>query len=157
MAPPIKRRKLYAADAVERSTGLAFITAVVINVLLFPSSAPATITAVMTSHCVDVQIPIASSNKANKINMANMDLMVPKRCCSFGAMITEVTASNNPQPRNTNPSPCSFNPKTNGANASKVKNPKLYKAAAIPNTNSERCFSARNGSSKDVFFFSIVI
>jgi DNA-binding MarR family transcriptional regulator len=37
----MKRRKLYAADAVERSTGAAFITAVVISVLLLPRVAPA--------------------------------------------------------------------------------------------------------------------
>src|SRR6476660_6414892 len=101
IVPPRKRKKLYAAEAVDRSTGAAFMTAVVMSVLLLPNKAPAIITAAITTHWVDVQIPIASRRSANRINIIHIDLTVPNHCCSFGAMKTEVRASNIPQPRKT--------------------------------------------------------
>ncbi len=115
MAAPRKRRKLYAADAVERSTGAASMTAVVMSVLLFPSTAPAKMTQTMTTAGVSVKIPINRSKIANMINIMTIALIVPNHCFSFGAVKTDVIASNIPQPRKTNPSPCAGSFMTNGA------------------------------------------
>ncbi|MNY66132.1 hypothetical protein D3C86_2035080 [compost metagenome] len=68
MAPPMKRKKLYAADAVGRSTGAAFMTAVVIKVLLFPRNAPAMITATIMTVLSVVQFAMTNKVTANRSN-----------------------------------------------------------------------------------------
>ena len=105
IADPIKRKKLYAADAVDLSIGAAFITAVVINVLLFPSSAPENMIHAITTHWVDVQTPIIKRTTANAVNIMHMDLTVPNFSWSLGAMKMDVTARRIPHATNTKPMP----------------------------------------------------
>ena len=58
IAAPMNLKKLYAAEAVDVSIDVAFITAVVINVLLVPDIAPERTDRNNNNPCIDVQIPI---------------------------------------------------------------------------------------------------
>ncbi|MNV76963.1 hypothetical protein D3C71_1703510 [compost metagenome] len=69
--------------------------------MLVPRNAPATITDTMTVVCDEVQIPIASSVRANSSSATDMDGMEPKRLCRRGATNTDVIASRMPQPKKT--------------------------------------------------------
>src|ERR1039458_3729904 len=58
IAAPMNLKKLYDAEAVDVSIDVAFITAVVINVLVVPDTAPERMMETIITHCIDVQIPI---------------------------------------------------------------------------------------------------
>lgn len=70
ISPPVKRTKLYAAEATGRSTGETFITVSVTRVLLTPRNAPATITAMINVGCDPVPRPIASRSRPKSSSTA---------------------------------------------------------------------------------------
>ena len=68
---------------------------------------------------------MAASTAAKPTRASAMPGTVPIRRCTRGAMNTDATARNSPQPKKTSPVPCADRSSGNGVKASRVKKPTL--------------------------------
>src|SRR6185437_882134 len=100
----MNRTNEYAAEATGRSTGDTVITAWVVTVLFTPQTMPEAMTRMIRTGLFSVQIAMPSVISANTPRLMYIVRAMPSRDCSHGAPNTANSATNSPQPKNTNPS-----------------------------------------------------